>query len=54
LDGSQHLERQGHNSQYTLFLNSLGYTIKRYWNNDVINNTEVILEDILNLIKQNA
>lgn len=54
IDGSQHLEQQDYDSQRTLFLNSLGYTVNRYWNNDVINNTEAILEDILNSIKQNA
>ena len=43
LDGSQHIEQQEYDSERTTFLESKGYRILRFWNNDVRNNIEGVL-----------
>ena len=43
LDGSQHIEQQEYDSERTTFLESKGYRILRFWNNDVMNNIEGVL-----------
>ena len=40
LDGSQHLEQQEYDNERTKYLNSLGYKVIRFWNNDVIKNMD--------------
>jgi very-short-patch-repair endonuclease len=51
LDGSQHAENMLYDEQRTQFLNSLGYRVLRFWNNDVFENMEGILEEILEKIE---
>ncbi len=47
LDGGQHA-RQGHyDEKRTLFLQSKGYTVLRFWNNEVFKETEAVLNEIL-------
>jgi very-short-patch-repair endonuclease len=43
LDGSQHLEQQEYDFERTTFLESKGYQVLRFWNNDVMNDTEGVL-----------
>ncbi|PWK85788.1 endonuclease domain-containing protein [Fulvimonas soli] len=45
LDGSQHDESAGRTC--TVFLESLGLKVLRYWDNDVLQQTEAVLEAIL-------
>ncbi len=47
LDGSQHLDQQEYDAQRTVFLESKGYRILRFWNNDVMNDTQTVLTVIL-------
>ena len=47
LDGGQHAEQQTYDKKRTLYLNKLGYKVIRFWNHDVLNKTEDILENIL-------
>ena len=47
LDGSQHLEQEDYDVERTEFLKELGYHVLRFWNNDVINNFEAVIEKIL-------
>ena len=35
LDGSQHLEQEAYDQERTEYLQSKGYTVLRFWNNDV-------------------
>lgn len=51
LDGSQHNTDDGraYNIERTKFLEALGLKVVRYWNNDVLNQTEIILDDLWNV-----
>ncbi|MGB4812121.1 MAG: DNA methyltransferase [Methylophilaceae bacterium] len=51
LDGSQHLE-SAHDQVRDAYLQQQGITVLRYWNNDVLNRTESVLEDAWNQLQQ--
>ncbi|WP_343595252.1 endonuclease domain-containing protein [Acinetobacter sp.] len=48
LDGSQHGTDDGraYDAERTKFLEALGLKVVRYWNNDVLRNTESVLGDL--------
>jgi len=48
LDGGQHGtdDAKEYDAERTQFLKALGLTVVRYWNHDVLGNTEVVLEDL--------
>ena len=46
LDGGQHAQRISYDNQRSLFLEQRGFKVIRFWNNDVIENTEGVLETI--------
>jgi very-short-patch-repair endonuclease len=46
LDGSQHLDNTEYDLERTKYLQSLGYRVLRFWNNDVLNNTDSVLHAI--------
>jgi very-short-patch-repair endonuclease len=50
LDGSQHLEQEEYDEERTKYLNSLGYKVIRYWNNDVMNNIDGVILTIIHAI----
>ena len=43
LDGIQHLEQKEYDTERTESLNSKGYRVLRFWNNDVMNNIEGVM-----------
>jgi adenine-specific DNA-methyltransferase len=47
IDGGQHAFLTKEDAVRTRWLTSEGYRVLRYWNNDVINNLEGVLETIL-------
>lgn len=47
IDGSQHFEQVEYDDDRTKYLNSLGYEVVRYWNNDVLRDIDVVMADIL-------
>lgn len=47
LDGSQHLEQEEYDQERTKYLESLGYKVIRFWNNDVINNIDGVILAII-------
>lgn len=47
VDGSQHIPRAGADAMRTATLEARGYRVLRYWNNQVLADTENVLEDIL-------
>lgn len=47
LDGGQHAEQSGYDQQRDAWLRSEGYTVLRFWNNDVMQYLEGVLEQIL-------
>jgi very-short-patch-repair endonuclease len=46
LDGGQHACQINYDNQRSLFLEQRGFKVIRFWNNDVIENTEGVLETI--------
>ncbi len=46
VDGSQHAEQINYDLKRTAYLESMGYKVLRYWNNEVLGNIETVLEDI--------
>ena len=47
LDGSQHLDQASYDANRDRFLRSQGYRVLRFWNGDVMNQTESIMETIV-------
>ena len=48
LDGSQHAEKISYDSKRTQWLESEGFQVLRFWNNQVLNEIESVLSKILN------
>jgi very-short-patch-repair endonuclease len=48
LDGSQHLEQEEYDKERTKYLESQGYKVIRFWNNDVIKNIDGVILTIMN------
>ncbi len=46
LDGGQHSEQVAYDQQRDAWLRGQGYTILRFWNNDVMQQLEAVLEQI--------
>jgi very-short-patch-repair endonuclease len=46
LDGSQHLEQQAYGIERTQYLESQGYKLMRFWNNDVMNDIDGVIRAI--------
>ena len=51
LDGSQHLEQQAYDQERTKQLNSLGYKVIRFWNNDVMKNMDGVIAAIIQALE---
>lgn len=51
LDGSQHLEQSGHDAARTRLLESLGYRVLRFWNDELMARTEDVLDVILGALR---
>lgn len=47
LDGSQHLEQVEYDENRTKYLESLGYKVIRFWNNDVMKNMDGVILSIM-------
>lgn len=49
IDGGQHNEKRGSQKDIvrTAYLNEQNISVKRYWNNEVLVNTDDVLEDIV-------
>ena len=52
LDGSQHLEQQEYDEERTKYLETRGYRVLRFWNNDVLNNMDAVLKTIWDALKE--
>ena len=46
LDGSQHLEQEEYDVERTRFLESKGYRVLRFWNNEVMKDVDGVLRAI--------
>jgi very-short-patch-repair endonuclease len=45
-DGGQHLEQSDEDLARTAHLGSFGYKVLRFWNNDILTDTQAVLEKI--------
>ncbi len=50
LDGGQHAEQLDYDNERTHFLESKGLKVVRYWNNQVLTETDNVVENILGYI----
>jgi very-short-patch-repair endonuclease len=46
VDGGQHDEQSGRDADRTRFLESQGYRVLRFWNNDILRNIDGVLQEI--------
>jgi methionine--tRNA ligase beta chain len=52
LDGGQHQENRTKDEERTGLLSQLGIKVLRYWNNDVLSQTDSVLESIWNMVNE--
>ena len=52
LDGGQHSEQQEYDEQRTKYLNGLGFEVQRFWNDEVLIQTEAVLEKIYQILNK--
>ncbi|MBC2711708.1 MAG: endonuclease domain-containing protein [Desulfosarcina sp.] len=51
VDGGQHAARIEQDKERSAYLESRGYRVVRFWNHEVLAQTEAVLERILNVIE---
>ena len=57
VDGGQHAENEELDTQRSAYLNKMGYRVLRFWNNEVLQETEAVLTAIFAILansKQNS
>ena len=57
VDGGQHGENQELDEERSAYLNKMGYKVFRFWNNEVLQETEAVLDSIFAILtkeKQNS
>lgn len=52
LDGSQHLEQEEYDEERTKNMNSLGYKVIRFWNNEVTNHMDGVILAIVHAMEE--
>jgi very-short-patch-repair endonuclease len=52
VDGGQHVERKKEDDERTQFLEIQGYRVLRFWNTQVLKETEAVLEVILKTLEE--
>jgi very-short-patch-repair endonuclease len=51
-DGGQHSEQAAYDRKRTLDLEACGYRVLRFWNHEIMNNLDDVLEEILRALEQ--
>jgi very-short-patch-repair endonuclease len=51
LDGSQHLEQKEYDAARTEYLEQQGYTVLRFWNNQVMNDIDGVIRAIMQAVE---
>ena len=54
LDGGQHDHNRDRDADRTRVLEAMGYLVLRFWNHDVMRNTNGVLEEILSTVSQHT
>ena len=52
VDGGQHADQVDADAKRTAVLSKFGYRVIRFWNNDVLENTQGVLESILATLEE--
>ncbi len=52
VDGSQHLDQQEYDADRTASLETSGYRVLRFWNNDVMNDIEQVIAQVLQALEK--
>jgi very-short-patch-repair endonuclease len=52
LDGGQHATRTSEDANRTKVLEAMGYLVLRFWNTDVLQHRDGVLEEILSTLEQ--
>ena len=52
LDGSQHMQNVDYDIHRTRYLNSKGFKVVRFWNNDILNQVSSVLEALTLTLSQ--
>jgi very-short-patch-repair endonuclease len=52
LDGGQHVDQADHDAKRDLFFEEQGFRVLRFWNNDVVENKEGVLQMILRALHE--
>ena len=53
-DGSQHLENSIYDEARNQWLQSQGFTVLRFWNDDILRDTDVVLDTILRALESKS
>ena len=51
-DGGQHTEQAAYDHARTAYLNSLGFTVLRFWNHEILQQTNDVLAEILRVLQK--
>ncbi|CRZ19865.1 Protein of uncharacterised function (DUF559) [Kingella kingae] len=51
-DGSQHQTQQDYDENRSAYLNSLGFTFLRFWNHEILQQTNEVLAEILRVAQE--
>ena len=52
LDGSQHMNNAGYDERRTQYLEAHGFKVLRFWNNNILNQTDSVLEALTLTLSQ--
>jgi very-short-patch-repair endonuclease len=52
VDGGQHGEREAEDAARTAWLNSQGYRVLRFWNNEILDNIDAVRQAVWNLLEE--
>lgn len=47
VDGGQHAEQEAYDKERTKYLESQGYKVIRFWNNQVMNHIDDVMKEIM-------
>lgn len=51
-DGGQHAEQAKYDQARSLYLNDLGFTVLRFWNDEILRQTDEVLAEILRVLQE--
>ena len=52
LDGGQHLDQQEYDARRTVFLESKGYTVLRFWDDQIFKELDAVLQSIYDILEK--